>query len=213
MFPLPPAAPPQLPGPRQAPHFARCSQGLGTRLTPRWGRRRHRGCIGALHRRTHPRCIRIDMCMFVICFLTLYSCPIGHGAGTAVKHVPPAQGGSYAGLGRPGPGRTAGSGAAEGRERPLPAPPPPQHCEKGLGLGVGRFRPTSQHRRSPPPRPVGAGPGRGPAEQGRPRGGGRGKRRLRGQPGPGGVGPAAARARGTLCLPGARAGPAGLCRG
>lgn len=161
VFPLPPAAPPQLPGPRQAPHFARCSQGLGTRLTPRWGRRRHRGCIGALHRRTHPRCIRIDMCMFVICFLTLYSCPIGHGAGTAVKHVPPAQGGSYAGLGRPGPGRTAGSGAAEGRERPLPAPPPPPALREGVGVGGGPIPPHVPAPTVPP----------SPPRRGRPRAG------------------------------------------
>lgn len=160
VFPLPPAAPPQLPGPRQAPHFARCSQGLGTRLTPRWGRRRHRGCIGALHRRTHPRCIRIDMCMFVICFLTLYSCPIGHGAGTAVKHVPPAQGGSYAGLGRPGPGRTAGSGAAEGRERPLPPPPPPA-LREGVGVGGGPIPPHVPAPTVPP----------SPPRRGRPRAG------------------------------------------
>lgn len=49
VFVLHSAAYPRLPEPFQAPHFARCSHGLGMRLTSRWERRRQ-----AVHRRAAP---------------------------------------------------------------------------------------------------------------------------------------------------------------
>lgn len=105
------AAAPPLPPPSRAPHLARWLARAWARLAPRRGRRRESGCMGALPRRTHRRCIRVDRCAFAICFPMLFSCPVGRGSRRWEPRAP-AQGGSSSGRGRPGPGRAAGSGAA-----------------------------------------------------------------------------------------------------
>lgn len=167
-----PAAPGAFPGSAFLPLPARARDAAHTGL----GTAKASGCIGAPHLRTHRSCIRIDVCMFAVCFFMLFSRPIGRGRRRC-QPCAPAQGGSYAGLGRPGPGRAAGSRAAEGRELPLSPPNTPGRDWEGGDVApipprVPAPTPPHPHPTQPPPRR--ARPRAGAAERGRSRGGGRG---------------------------------------
>lgn len=109
------------------------------------------GCIGSLHRRPHRRCTRIHM--FVICFLMLFSCPVGRGRHRC-EPCAPGQGGSHAGLTARGRESLEEGGSPEART--APAPPA---LRKGLegGHGLADFAP----RPSADGSPVGPGPGGG----------------------------------------------------
>lgn len=155
-----PAASPQLPEHFQAPHFARCSYGLDAAHTV-LGTAKASGCIGSLHRRPHRRFMRMHM--VVLCFLMLFSCPVGRGRHRC-EPCAPGQGGSYAALTARGRESLEERGSRGARAAPSP---PALREGSGGGHGLADFAPRS----SDDGPPVGPGPGGEAVERGRPRGG------------------------------------------